>query len=519
MSSALRVTPGYRDALPVVVIVGVVLAGGAALFVFGLSTSLRNFGVYSALMVAAVAAFVSGNPRLFSLWGLMLTVPLTISNRIGPMFLGKQGGEDAFRIEISDVFLVVMIAFILWDLVTGRQRGIRIPKLTFPWVLLMGIGVIWIIVGPWRTTAAHETLRMAKVTILFLVVVNEARSPRRIWHCAAALAAGGMIQGTIGLAQYLKGGLFGLEFLGETSEYNIAVLAEASVQGAAVFRPSALLQHANLMGIFLAVVLPLAIALLMTSRRPGSRAFLWATIAVSCPTIVISLSRSAWLSAAVAVTLVFSFMMLHPKLRWRSLSAGAMVGVVAAGVLIGLSGPIIQRAFGSKNDSTVAREIYKVDARAMIADAPWLGHGLNSYVFELPRFTGLSMQTYGGTLPAVHNIHYLWWAETGIFGLLLFLTIWGSIIVMGVGNLLVRDELLFAVNAACLAAMICLIPDSFLSFTLKVNTMLRVFWVLAGLIVAIRYIRVREASRARAPSPAARALEADLPMLQPTLHG
>lgn len=495
--SSHRVPGRGQDTLQQTAIVALVLGAAFSLFVLSTVTSMRNFAILGGGALVALGAVLSGNPRLYCLWGLMLTVPLNLSKRFGPMFLGKPGGEDSFRIEISDIFLICLVGFLLWDVVMSRRRGIRIPRPTIPWVMLIVIGMIWIVVGPWRTTAAHEVVRMIKVATLFVVIANLVDTPKRVWHCAAGLAAGAILQGTVALIQYAKRGLIGLEVLGETTERTIQVLEATSVQGADVFRPSALLQHANLMGMYFAVLLPLAIAMLLTSRRTGSRSFFTLVIALASPGVVISLSRSAWLSAAVAVAVVLFVMPLHPKLRWRSARATGIVGVVGLLVVISLSGPIIERAFRSKDDSTVAREIYKADAKRMIAAAPILGHGLNSYVFELPNYTHMSVAAYGGHLPSVHHIYYLWWAETGLVGLILWLTVWGSIIWMGISNLGVKNEFLFAVNAACLAAMICLIPDGFLSFTLRVNTMLRMFWLLAGLIAAIRYMRLRELREAR----------------------
>jgi O-antigen ligase len=162
-------------------------------------------------------------------------------------------------------------------------------------------------------------------------------------------------------------------------------------------------------------------------------------------------------------------------------------------------GPITQRLLRSKIDSTTAREIYKADARRMIAASPWVGVGLNSYVFALQDYASMKLSSYGEAPPTVHNIFYLWWAETGIVGMLLFCSVWGSIIWTGFANLTVKNETLFAINAACLAAMIALIPDSFLSFTLRVNTMLRLFWILAGMILAVRYLRMKEQRSLSAP--------------------
>jgi O-antigen ligase len=232
--------------------------------------------------------------------------------------------------------------------------------------------------------------------------------------------------------------------------------------------------------------------MLMISKGTLPRLFFLIAIVLAMPAEVIAMSRAAWLAAATGLGLFFAFLFLHPTLRMRSVVTSCVAMVVGMAVLIAFIGPISQRLLKSKDDSTTAREIYKADARRMITAAPWFGMGLNSYVFELPNYGTLAMKSYGDQPPAVHNIFYLWWAETGIVGMGIFCLIWAWIICAGFANLTVRDELLFVVNAGCLAALIGLIPDSFLSFTLRVNTTLRLFWLLAGIIMAIRYLRIQE---------------------------
>ena len=134
---------------------------------------------------------------------------------------------------------------------------------------------------------------------------------------------------------------------------------------------------------------------MMISRRAIPRAFFLAVIAVAMPAEVVALSRSAWVSAATGVVLLLVFMFLHPRLRWRSLVTGSVACLTGIAVLGAFLGPISQRLLSSKDDSTTAREIYKTDARRMIAAAPWVGLGLNSYVFELPNYGSLSMKNYG----------------------------------------------------------------------------------------------------------------------------
>jgi hypothetical protein len=482
---------GSENAASLLIVVSLLCAAGL-LGVIALSSDLKTFGVVGGAVFAIVLAFASGNPRLCCLWGFAVTLSLSLGKRFGPMFLGKVGGEDSFRIELSDLFLFALFGFIVWELMTGRRKGLRVPKVTFIWLLLVAIGCVWMVIGPWHLTAAHEIFRMLKVTLLLIIIANELNRPRRIWHCVAALSLAAIGQSVVALVQYRMKGLIGLQILGETSSRTIDVLQKTSVLGAEVFRPSGLLEHANLLGVFLVASISLSVAMLLVTRHPIARLFFLVTIALAIPAEIVAMSRSAWVSAAISLTLMLMMMCLHPRLRSRSIITSCVAGIIGLVILGAFFGPITDRLLHSKDDATKAREIYKADARRMIAAAPWVGHGLNSYTFELPNYSTLAIKSYGDAPPAVHNIFYLWWAETGIVGLFIFCMVWASIIWTGFTNLSVRDELLFVVNAASLATMIALIPDSFLSFTLRVNTTLRLFWFLAALIMAVRYLRIQE---------------------------
>src|SRR5713226_6914033 len=132
------------------------------------------------------AAFASGNPRLFCLWGLLLTIPFDLTKRFGTI-IPKLGGETSFRVELSDPFWIVLLVFIARDIWRGDRKGIRVPKVTFVWIAIMLLGLGAILLGPWSLTATHEVVRMIKDMLLFLVVANELTRPRRFLHCAAAL--------------------------------------------------------------------------------------------------------------------------------------------------------------------------------------------------------------------------------------------------------------------------------------------------------------------------------------------
>lgn len=479
-----------RDWMSWIVAAGFAFLCAVLLGVLLLVGSVKLIALVLGTTLCLLAAYLSGNPRLFFLWALMLTIPLNLSKYFSSI-VNKGSGEMALRIEISDVFLLALGAFLAWEIWTGRRAGLRIPKVTFLWILIMVMGCVTAVVGPWRWYAGLEVIRMAKVMLLFLVICNELERPRRFLHCAAGLTFAVLVQAIIGLLQYFRHASLGLEMLGEASPQTIEILSLTSVRTEKVFRISALLTHPNLFGIFLAALLPLAIGFFLLRIGKGYRLLFLSSASLGMAALIATLSRSSWVSFAAAFALLMVLAILHQGLRRRSLLAAAAATLTLATICVIFYGPITRRLFESKEQAGTARAEFEADAKRMIAEKPIFGFGLNSYTDALPPFLMHSRKAYGYWLPPVHHIYYLWWAETGIIGLAFQLAILGGIIWIGIGNLRVKDEVLFAVNAACLGGILALMVDGFFSFSLRVGPILRVFWVLAGMIMAVHYWRLR----------------------------
>lgn len=432
----------------------------------------------------------SPNPRRLLLWILLISLPMALSKHFDTIVF-KGGGEQSFRIELYDLFVMLLLVAQLRDNLAGRIRGLRIPRVTWFWVAIMVIGVIDVITGPYRTSGAHELVRMFKVMLLFIVLVNEIHSPKQILDCAIPIAIGVLVQSGVAILQYLKGGLLGLEVLGETTAKTIENLAYTSIEGSLAFRPSGLLLHANILGIYLAITLPILIASILKETRFLVRAFLLVVAALGLAGLILTQSRSAWVGFAIAYFVLLVLLLSHRKLRGRSFGVAVASAVTMLLVFIPFSDRILTRLFASKSDATVGRAVFAEDFYRLINDHWLFGVGLNSYSYEIVPYLSFSVSIYNNWIPPVHNIYYLWWAETGIFGLALHLALWLSIIWIAIRNLRVQDEILFAINASCIGSMAALIFDGFLSFSLRVNQPQRIFFLLAAFVLAIHYWQMR----------------------------
>lgn len=462
------------------------LGAGILLAVSSLS-SLRLLAVLGSGFLFAFGAWMSGNPRLLLLWGLGFSIPFMFAKTIGEV-INKGGGEVAFNLDITDIFLGLLSVYILRDLWTGRRSGIRLPLPAFFWAAIMLFGVAAIIVGPYRSVVAFEVFRMLKMLVLFLVLTHELTSPTRLLHWCGALTSGMIVNALVGLAEFHYKRTFGLADLGEAGKDVIDALAATSLEASEIWRVGAFLGHPNVFGEFLAVTLPITMACFMLCRGKLPKLYFLIAFVLGCAALGATYSRSGWFGFVVGFAGLLLAMFGHSGLRRRSLIASVFLILLLFAGLFAVRGQIAERLFESRAEAVEFRQVFNEDAKRMINDAMWWGLGLNTYVLHVPTYARYS---YGNWPAPVHQTYYLWWAETGLIGLLLHLAMWAAIFWFGARNFRVRDARMFAINAACFVGMIAFAMDGFVSFSLRITPTLKTYWVVAAMIMAIHYWRLR----------------------------
>ena len=188
---------------------------------------------------------------------------------------------------------------------------------------------------------------------------------------------------------------------------------------------------------------------------------------------------------------------VHPRARRRFLLARA--GLIALTVILvaALSGPILKRIYASDPGAIEFRFEWMELAWRMVKAEPVLGVGLNAFVFEMAPYSDYGsiaamIDKFGPEvyLPVVHNIYLLVWSEQGTLGLLLFLSLYGYLMMTAWRNAkLYVDENLYMINLGCIAGLLALAADGMVSFFIRNDACGRVFVIVAGLVVAIEYWR------------------------------
>lgn len=465
--------------------VGLIIAGFTGEKIYALAV-LGLLGLCAGLVL-------SGNPRLFCLWGLLLTAPIDMSKKFMPV--PHMGGASAFRIELVDVFIVALLGFILRDVWFGRVRGVRVPRALWWWFGMIGLGLISILISPYKVSAAQESFRMLKCVILALVVINEVVRVRQFTHALIALMLGVLMQCFIGFLQYALDRQLGLEVIGEATAEGVELLSKATLKGGErVNRVGALIGHANLLAAYLAMLLPIAIAVLFARVDPRVKLLCFVVTVFGEGVLLATLSRTGWVDFGVALLLVLGLSHFHRRMRLRYVLVRMLIIAALAMVGVAFSGPILDRINKSDPGAWKFRLEWIEVAFKMVEARPIFGVGLNSFVFQMVPFTpqGTPEQLnlkFGDLWPVVHNVYMVTWAEQGTLGLLMFVGLHVHLGLVAVRNLRIKNDVMFAIGSGAICGFAAIAIDGMGSFALRMDHVARVFWILAGLIIAIDYWR------------------------------
>lgn len=451
------------------------------------------------LVVATVfplILYASRNPRLFFLIGMVFTAPLGLS--IHMRGHPHMGGAHALSINLMDFFLVPLLVFLARDFYLGYRRDFRFSAISAWWLALAALGAYAVVVGPYREMSALEVVYMLKVWLLFLVIVNECVREKHFHYVVMALMANAVVNFVVASIQFALEAPLGLQPLGEGSAAS-TYATNLGVYGAEgeVFRVTGLAGHANLFSAYLALLLPIFIGQMYTGYRLSTKVLLAAVSATGVVFLVLTLSRSGWVSFVVSGASLMVLLFALPELRQRHLALKvAMLGSALAGLVVA-SGPIIRRITESQPGALDFRLEWMGVAWKMVQANPVLGVGLNTFDYHLADYGPFTIprmyELFGEILPVVHNIYMIIWSEQGTVGFLLFLGMHANILWIAIKNLRYRglSDRVYLISLAAACGVLAIMVDGLSSFFIKVQAFGRVFWIVVGLIVAAHYWSLR----------------------------
>ena len=181
--------------------------------------------------------------------------------------------------------------------------------------------------------------------------------------------------------------------------------------------------HPNEIGGTIALLLPLAAALVLFERGRRVRVLALASAAMMAVVLVLSASRSGLAGAAAALGLLV-------LLRWPRLLFALPFGAAAAVAGVLTLGPArLAQSFAALDAASGSSGLGRLEvwsrALDMIQDFPFTGIGLNTFPVILNTYYPLfSTDPTATSLPHAHNLFLQTAVDLGVLGLMCFITLW-----------------------------------------------------------------------------------------------
>lgn len=180
--------------------------------------------------------------------------------------------------------------------------------------------------------------------------------------------------------------------------------------------------HGNFLGGFLAITLPVALAIWIGGLK-GSKLAALSTILIGMG-LALTLSQGAW-AAGVAGSAIVIGSFGRQRVRIAPALGIGVAALVAAAVLGNVALAALAPDSSLVGGTTRARAEWWKSAIEMGMDAPVLGHGPNTYALKSPMYrTPIDALAHGNLLSnAPHSVPLSFFANTGTLGLLGFLAV------------------------------------------------------------------------------------------------
>jgi O-antigen ligase/tetratricopeptide (TPR) repeat protein len=349
-----------------------------------------------------------------------------------------------------------------------RRNPLTLPLLLLAavWIASTHFSVDWRLSLYGSYTRGQGLLTHLSYLLLFVIVAAELRQPDQARRLLAVLGLTALPIVLLGALQWI-----GLDPIGLTSDARSPVYTT--------------LGRANFTGAYLAMLLPISLALVHASPRRferwGWRLLLGAQVAI----IVLTLARGAWLAAGVGLS-VYLLLRLWPTLtrgrQWILLGSAATAALtILGGGAIGL--------LQSQAGSLAARATIWRATLDLIRQRPWFGYGLDSLEIVFPAVYPPQLVYYQGResfVDRAHNLFLDWMVTSGGIGVAAGIIFFGAFFVLALRQMSrpewARPTTEHLLARGALAAVTANLAGNLVSFDIVATA--AVSWLLMGFVIA-----------------------------------
>lgn len=282
----------------------------------------------------------------------------------------------------------------------NRQLKGRFPVPIYFWMGVIVFCALAIIPAIDKYLAVSAVVRTIFSVIVFFAVLKSIRSADDVQFFVGTLMAAMIFQGLLAMIQF------------KVPDFKIGVIDQT--QSWMWWRAKGTFYHANEMGMYLLLMLPIAARVFFSSLMKGNRKWIYfsgSAFMVGGFALFATLSRGSWLGLAVGIMFMVGYDLYRSGVKLKKVLIGLSVPAMILLVIFTIKyGPtFIDRLIYSNASSILeGREELQVESLKVIKAHPIFGVGYWNYEYYVD-------STF------VHNMYLLIAAEIGIPGLVVML--------------------------------------------------------------------------------------------------
>ncbi len=422
-------------------------------------------------------------PRYLFLTLFFLGLPFITMKNIGTPKPMHYGGPAGFYTTFYDLPLIIL--YLLWikEIVISKTAKIRFSKLDVCMLGIIGMSFLSMFNAVDIRLSFYEIFRLIIMYLVFFYIANTITTKRDLTFIFVPLLIGLFCEGLLGIFQFWKGSIFGMELIGEAQEM---------MTFSTISRVGGTLGHPNGLARYIGFIIPLTIHLQFAPIKKRYKVFCALIFLTSITALIMTLSRSAWIAFIISIVIIF---LLNLKTRiislHRAVSIAALAIVFLAVIVIAFQGLIITRISTYDSGAAMSRIPLNKVAMNMIEAHPFIGIGINNYAIVMENYDNTPEGITEDFTSVVHNIYLFIASEIGIPGLFLFLLFLILLFIKVLFILRSKDNLIICLTIGITAGFVSFLIQLLVMPDGMVSNSFLFFWGLSGIIIAISNLHQR----------------------------
>lgn len=396
-------------------------------------------------------------------------------------YIPYRGTDRGFGVTLTDLLFFGFLLYLIYNNGRPHKNGIKKliwwPYNSFPWLIIIVLSSMSLIQSEAMNLSLFTIHKFIRGLILYWVVVNTVHDRKDIKAIINGVLAAVVFQGMV-------------------------VLYYKYVTGTVVYRSVGTFPHPNSLGLYVDMVIPIALSLLLSNTlKKAGNVFAAAAVILGIIIIIFTKSRASLVVMGTAVVTV-TLLSFIGKVTLRKILV-IMVGMVVLSIVGIKAAPRIVERFQKAPQESARTRVYFNDAARAMANDYFFGVGINTfsymlehsdyywYVYPDQAESDKALEFREGRagrsrLGTAHHNYYLFAGEIGWLGMYIFIIFvlrlyWRNLVLY----MKEQDPFENAIAMGLLVGFTTLHLQSFYEWGFRQTQVFYLYFLLSGFLIAL----------------------------------